>query len=425
MLLSVFTQVAQAQVYLGGGTTCKNMQPMCANAQSKYKFKFSKENTATSNDGQNFGCLASSPGEQWYYFQASQSGSVNFDMKSYQDHDYAIWGPYASVASAKNACGVTGPPVDCSYSGSAHEHANVNAKAGEIYILVVTNYAQIDQEMVLNSDTSMMNCDATEMAFTEAKAAWVAAGSPSVTMAGMSPTMPPTKLPWSQRDQCKPELCKQWSCNDHDRDVGSWCACWEEGVEYPLCPEVDDDEQCDCSGKMSGVKERGPPVCGDSGIISGVDSKATGGGYGGWTNVDLKNGRMPHANMIISREFGELGNPMAFQLTQACNYQNKGHQGGMQQEFKLKPEQEYTLKFDCCTQGWGSELYVSVDGRYTRHHVRCNFVSPGDKCEPKELKFTTESHWNNDLVTRNIQFWSDFNQADCPSVTNIVLDTCE
>lgn len=265
---------------------------------------------------------------------------------------------------------------------------------------------------------------------------WVDAGAQPEVMAGnptAPPTDPPTESPTaSPTSQCHPSLCQTWSCHD-EKEAGSWCDCYEDGVDYPLCPG-DDDEPCDCSQKAQrewrGVpahpKHRGPqgPVCGDSGIISGVDSKATNGGYGGWTNVDLKSGK-PHANMIISSEFGELGNPTAFQLTQACNYENKGHQGGMKQSFQLKPEQEYTLKFDCCTQGWGSELFVSVDGRYTRHHVKCNFVTPGDKCEPKELKFTTASHWNNDLVSQNIQFWSDFNQADCPSVTNIVLDTCE
>jgi len=255
MLLSVFTQVAQAQVYLGGGETCKDMQPMCANTKSSYQFKFSKENAQTSfKRNGDFGCLGRSPGESWYNFQATETGLLQFDMKSYKDHDYAVWGPYDSEDAAKNACGATGPPVDCSYSGTAHEHVNVNAEAGKFYILLVTNFAQVDQEMVLHADKDLMNCEATEMAFAEAKAEWVAAGSPSVAMAG-SPTMPPTRLPWAQRAQCRPELCKQWSCNDHSREVGSWCACWEEGVDYPDCPMVDDD-LCDCSGELGGVKER-------------------------------------------------------------------------------------------------------------------------------------------------------------------------
>src|SRR5690606_12068862 len=56
------------------------------------------------------------------------------------DVDFALYGPYASLAAA---CPITGatPQVDCSYSPAATETANITgASAGQFYMLLITNF---------------------------------------------------------------------------------------------------------------------------------------------------------------------------------------------------------------------------------------------------------------------------------------------
>jgi hypothetical protein len=188
-----------------------------------------------------------------------------------------------------------------------------------------------------------------------------------------------------------------------------------------------------------------PTVCGDSGIISGYNSKPlmedrqTPHGpqpyrreTGSWSSVDghTIGVGLPwdskHASMQPSNQkFYYDTRPTrpfqaSFELHQACTT----HQGGMKQSFKLNPEQEYTLKFDCCTTGsWPTRtVIVSADGFYTKHNIQCNKVS-GGKCERKELKFTTESHWNNEQVNREIGFFSG--PSECVFIDDIVLETCQ
>ena len=55
------------------------------------------------------------------------------------DVDFALWGPYNSLAAG---CGggtfPVGSPIDCSYSAAAQETASIpNAQVGQFYILLL------------------------------------------------------------------------------------------------------------------------------------------------------------------------------------------------------------------------------------------------------------------------------------------------
>lgn len=215
--------LAAAGPYLAGGETCAEMQPICFSGD--YKFKFDKEKASTSTAWRSdrrsdFGCLSSSPGEQWFYFTTDEAGSATFDMKSYRDHDYAIWGPYNSLNEAKSRCGNTGAPADCSYSGTAHEFANVaNVQQGNFYTLLVTNYAKVTQELVVRSQGVKISCDAVETRYQTEKTAWEAAGAPQEVMAGNptpAPTRPPTTPVCEYTDNAGGDACAHTSskCND-------------------------------------------------------------------------------------------------------------------------------------------------------------------------------------------------------------------
>src|SRR5690606_23403420 len=55
------------------------------------------------------------------------------------DVDFIVWGPFTEVPCAYEDLQQV---VDCSYSSSAFEEVEIlNAQAGEIYIMMITNYA--------------------------------------------------------------------------------------------------------------------------------------------------------------------------------------------------------------------------------------------------------------------------------------------
>jgi len=112
--------------------------------------------------GNNYGCLSSQPNPSWYYLKIGTGGNLVIDITAGSDVDYAIWGPYADVATAVTNCGSYPAPIDCSYSIAATEQAVVNGVvAGEVYVLLVTNYASVVQAITVNdaaSNTAATDC---------------------------------------------------------------------------------------------------------------------------------------------------------------------------------------------------------------------------------------------------------------------------
>jgi hypothetical protein len=296
---------------------------------------------------------------------------------------------------------------------------------------------------------SIKKCDAKERVTTSDERHYRIYKVPTTVSINDGTTKDPVKVDTFSK-QCHPSLCQTWSCHD-EKEAGSWCDCYEDGVDYPLCPD-NDDEPCDCSQKAQrewrGVPahpKHSGPVCGDSGIITGTNSKpiikketvpGQGGGttdVGRWESTDpTLGGRMgqswdtKHASMTPSDQtfYYDTRPTRPFQASFELHQECTTHQGGMKQTFKLNPEQEYTLKFDCCTtSSWPTRtVFVSMDGMYTRHLIQCNKVS-GGKCERKELTFTSEKHWNNEQVDAKIVFFSGKNE--CVFIDDIVLETCQ
>ena len=81
--------------------------------------------------------------------EIDQNGPMTFTINqntaagSGIDVDFALWGPYNSLAAG---CGggtfPVGSPIDCSYSTAAVEDCDIiNAVTGQFYILLITNYS--------------------------------------------------------------------------------------------------------------------------------------------------------------------------------------------------------------------------------------------------------------------------------------------
>ncbi|MEA3447512.1 MAG: CUB domain-containing protein, partial [Bacteroidota bacterium] len=105
------------------------------------------------------GCLYTTPNPAWYYMEIDDPGDVVIDIASDYDVDFIAWGPFTDVS---NACtnadttyhseypnNTTDPSyypvadvIDCSYSTASAETVTIpGAQSGEVYLLLITNYA--------------------------------------------------------------------------------------------------------------------------------------------------------------------------------------------------------------------------------------------------------------------------------------------
>ncbi|GMI31174.1 hypothetical protein TrRE_jg11446 [Triparma retinervis] len=138
------------------------MNPFCPNDGTSYNFYLAKDGTATTGTADNFGCLSTHSGEQWLYIKVDTPGDMKFLTTSTKDHDYAVWGPFASKSAAIARCGSLPAPVDCSFHPQAAEEVNVlSVQSGSVFVMLIANYAQEDQALttvVAPGNTAGYNC---------------------------------------------------------------------------------------------------------------------------------------------------------------------------------------------------------------------------------------------------------------------------
>lgn len=147
----------------GTNNTCAAPNPICSGSPIAFIANAGGASASTINPGNNYGCLTTSPNPSWYYMEIDQSGNLAIDITAGSDVDFKLWGPFASVAAAQAACGTYTNAIspDCSYSTSATEQANATVVAGQVWVLLVTNYANTIQTISINeagSNTASTNC---------------------------------------------------------------------------------------------------------------------------------------------------------------------------------------------------------------------------------------------------------------------------
>lgn len=145
-----------------GNTVCANPSPICTGTPINFTANSGSPAATTLNPGNNYGCLLTSPNPSWYYLKIATGGNLVVDITAGSDVDYAMWGPYSTLAAGQAQCNAYGAPISCSYSTSATEHAIINGViAGQVYILLVTNYANTVQTININqspSNTATTDC---------------------------------------------------------------------------------------------------------------------------------------------------------------------------------------------------------------------------------------------------------------------------
>lgn len=125
----------------GGNASCTAAQGFCTGTNGVTYCNISSTNLGS------YDCLGSTPNAMWLYMKVAAAGNINININQTSnagnpiDVDFALYGPYTSVPAGCPVIGPNTPTVDCSFSASASELANItNAQVGQIYIMLVTNY---------------------------------------------------------------------------------------------------------------------------------------------------------------------------------------------------------------------------------------------------------------------------------------------
>lgn len=145
-----------------GGTNCADMEPICTDAGVNFQANSNGPNASTIDPGNNYGCLFTSPNPSWFYLEISDAGNIIMSLTAPSDIDFIIWGPYPDLATAQATCGNHQNIVDCSFSATANETPEIlNAQVGQVYVLLVTNYANQVQNISLTQTSGTGGTDCT------------------------------------------------------------------------------------------------------------------------------------------------------------------------------------------------------------------------------------------------------------------------
>lgn len=148
-----------------GGTDCSTLSPICTQNGLNFTANSGGVDADIVDPGNNYDCLITQPNPSWYYLEISQAGAINMSLSAGSDIDFIIYGPYANLAAAQSDCGGYGVSpnnvVDCSFDITNNETPSIpNAQVGEVYVMLITNYANVVQNITLTqtSGTGATDC---------------------------------------------------------------------------------------------------------------------------------------------------------------------------------------------------------------------------------------------------------------------------
>lgn len=148
---------------------CSGMEPICTDVGLTFDAQTGVPQAQFTDPGNNYGCLFSQPNPTWYYLEIATNGNIDMSLWAPSDIDFIIYGPYSSLGAAQADCNNMGAPaseiIDCSYSSTNNETPSIpNAIAGQVYVMLITNYANVQQQIILtqtggagSTDCSIVN----------------------------------------------------------------------------------------------------------------------------------------------------------------------------------------------------------------------------------------------------------------------------
>lgn len=138
----------------GQGTDCGSMGPICTDAGLDFTAQSGVPAASVTDPTNDYGCLGSTPNPTWYFLEISTPGTIDMSLSAPSDIDFIVYGPFTDLANAQAECGnmgsATAPEVDCSFSATNNETPSIpNAIVGEVYVMLITNYANSVQDVTL------------------------------------------------------------------------------------------------------------------------------------------------------------------------------------------------------------------------------------------------------------------------------------
>lgn len=149
---------------------CEDLEPFCAPIDDEgnptplvFPNSYFYNESTSAEDGPDYGCLGSQPNPAWFYITVQESGDLDFlisqstafdengePLGQLLDVDYIAYGPFDEVEG--NCDNLTAAnTVDCSFLPAPIEEMFIpNAEAGEIYIILITNFNQAAGYISLN-----------------------------------------------------------------------------------------------------------------------------------------------------------------------------------------------------------------------------------------------------------------------------------
>jgi hypothetical protein len=150
-LVTFFIWISISNVFAQVNQYCSGMLPICLNTGLEY----TTSSGLTSESGNDYGCLWANPNPAWFYLEIENPGDITMELNGQNDIDYIIYGPFDSLDAALFYCGSMGvdpnaPIADCSMSSSSTEFPEITgALSGQVYVLLITNYAMTIQPVQL------------------------------------------------------------------------------------------------------------------------------------------------------------------------------------------------------------------------------------------------------------------------------------
>ncbi len=145
----------------GQNGTCLTADPFCTGTPVTFP---GGVGTGTAEVGPDYGCLLTQPNPAWFYMEIATGGNLDIEISNSnnEDIDFILFGPFADQTTPCTALLTAGNTVDCSYSTTATETANiVGAVAGEYYLMMLTNFSNNATDisfMDMPSSTATTNC---------------------------------------------------------------------------------------------------------------------------------------------------------------------------------------------------------------------------------------------------------------------------
>ena len=147
IIFSLTNQTIYSQT--GGANFCNISEPICGSLDFDYP---NTSGAGTAENGPNYGCLVTQPNPAWFYLQIVQSGSITLMITQSTelnfipnlDVDFIIYGPFTDSKSACQSQLTVANTIDCSYLPDFVEFVEIsNAMVGEFYILLITNFSDV------------------------------------------------------------------------------------------------------------------------------------------------------------------------------------------------------------------------------------------------------------------------------------------